>query len=44
MLCSQAKELGLWLVGGSIPEKHIAEEGADPEIYNTVCIFRCILL
>mmetsp|Transcript_16984 Transcript_16984/g.28338 ORF Transcript_16984/g.28338 Transcript_16984/m.28338 type:complete len:296 (-) Transcript_16984:187-1074(-) len=38
MLCSQAKELGLWLVGGSIPEKHIAEEGADPEIYNTSII------
>jgi hypothetical protein len=36
MLCSQAKEHGLWLVGGSIPEKHIVEESEEPEIYNTV--------
>lgn len=36
MLCSQAKEHGLWLVGGSIPEKHTVDTSEEPQIYNTV--------
>jgi hypothetical protein len=37
MLCSLAKEHGMWLVGGSIPEKHIGA-ATEPEIYNTVSL------
>lgn len=45
MLCSQAKEHGLWLVGGSIPEKHVVEPAGKPEIYNTVsaeCSYKAV--
>jgi omega-amidase len=37
MLCSRAKELGIWIVGGSIPEKEIDESG-NAKIYNTCTI------
>ena len=36
MLCNKAKEYGVWLIGGSIPEKLVVDESEKPELYNTV--------
>lgn len=44
MLCLEAKEHGVWLVGGSIPEKHVAKESSSTEIYNTVSALAQIVI
>ena len=38
MLCEQARKHGIWLIGGSIPEKEIDATGTE-RIYNTCLVF-----
>jgi omega-amidase len=38
MLCEQARKLGIWLIGGSIPERETDSTGKE-RIYNTCLVF-----
>jgi len=37
MLVSAAVETGMWIVGGSVPERHVAQEGAE-QLFNTCVV------
>ena len=36
-ICNEAKELGIWLVGGSIPEREMTA-GGEEKLFNTCLI------
>lgn len=38
MLIDAAKELNMWIVGGSIPEKVVVDDADDTKIYNTCLV------
>jgi omega-amidase len=38
MLCSEARRHGVWIVGGSVPEREIGQKSGKEKLYNTCLI------